>query len=251
MLGFLDSNREERFFCAILLHVLLTPGESQEGVLGLINEKSGLRLIPSDLECYVEVAALRDAWRLLGDPGKWTAELYEARRGVLHKLLKTVCGYPGDLSDFDDVLRQHACVWSSNSMQKLVSPGRWPLDQLESGTTFGDPTQLRRLKWAFNSKPDLLLLSGQHGVLIEAKAASGFGKNAHSGYDQQAVQELIADLFPIVTRGLVTSPLRCITLTNKSADGSLRWKDIAGVVARGDIGDFAYDAMQRASDVWS
>ena len=103
MSSFLQSNREERFFCAVLLHVLLTPSASRDRALALINGASGGGLVTDDLECYVEVAALRDAWRLLGDPNKWTPQLYAARRDVLLGLLTVSCGYDGTADELDEL----------------------------------------------------------------------------------------------------------------------------------------------------
>lgn len=212
MQSFLETNREERFFCAVLLHVVLTQSPSQERILSALGEAAGIRLDPDDLECYVEVAALRDAWRALGDHKIWSQELYEARRGLLLALARspTACAYAGTVDEFEGLLQANAFFWTGGPGSKLVSPGRWPLGAIGCVSTdvLGGAKNLTALKWAFNSKLDLLLLSGRAGVLIEAKAASGFGGNSKTGFDQQRVQQLIAELFPIVTGGLVDGPLR-------------------------------------------
>jgi hypothetical protein len=250
---FLQSNREERFFCAVLLHVLLTPCQSQRAILDLLSEAAGASLAPSDLECYVEVAALRDAWRLLGDPKQWTPDLYVLRRDMLHALVAvpSACNYAGSRADFEGLVQEHAFFWTSGAKKKLVSPGRWPLAEIESTQILGGPANLKALKWAFNSKPDLLLLSGGDGLIIEAKAASDFGVNAKTGFDQQRVQQLIAELFPVLTDHLVQRPLRRITLTNKPGSGSILWEDVARLVTPADIGTFACDALRRAAQVMS
>ena len=251
MSSFLQSNREERFFCAVLLHVLLTPSASRDRALALINSASGGGLVTDDLECYVEVAALRDAWRLLGDPNKWTPRLYAARRDVLLGLLTVSCGYDGTADELDELMAQHAFFWSSPTKIKLVSPGRWPLPALEAATILGGSMNLKSLKWAFNSKPDLLLLSGGEGLIIEAKAASGFGTNQTTGFNQLRVQELISTLFPVVTRGLVSEPLRRIALTNHVAHGPLTWAALIDAVHPDELGGFTHAALLRASQVLS
>lgn len=253
MPSFLDINREERFFCAVLLHVLLTPGPSQHRVLDLLNATAGSNdLYPEDLEAYVEVAALRDAWYALGDHNKYTPAVHAARLEVLHDLLRAACGVTADANELDALIHGHCFFWSTPARKKLHSPGRWPLKQLQAATAFNDHTRLMGLKWAFNAKPDLLLLSGQQGVLVEAKAASTFSKNHAVGYDQESVQDLIAVLFPVVTRGLVEAPLRRITLTNVAhGDTGVMWSDIVSAVRPADIGAFSYAALERATAVLS
>lgn len=253
MQSFLESNREERFFCAVLLHVVLSPSPSQRRVLSALAEAAGTSLNADDVECYVEVAALRDAWYALGDHKKWTQGLYEARRDLLLALLESpaACAYAGTQRDFESLLHAHSFFWTSGPGRKLVSPGRWPLAAISSisSEVLGGSENLKALKWAFNSKPDLLLLSGRAGVLIEAKAASGFGGNNQTGFAQQRVQQLIAELFPLVTQGLVAEPLRRITLTNKESQASVTWRQLASLCTADEIGPFAHAALVRAAAV--
>jgi len=164
---------------------------------------------------------------------------------------KTACGFNGDTTEIDYLLQQHQFFWSTAAKKKLHSPGRWPLSQLETVNILGGQKRLKALKWAFNAKPDFLLLSGGRGILIEAKAASPFSINHTTGYDQQEVQRLIADLFPVVTRGIVTEPLGLITLTNSDhkVPNRILWREVADAVDREDVGDFASQALTRASQV--
>lgn len=253
MNSFLDSNREERFFCAVLLHVLLTPGASQKRVLAALNEAARTHLHAEDVQCYVEVAALRDAWRALGDHKKWSHDLYAARRELLRALAAstTAGGYGGSADDFEHLVQEHSFFWTSGPGSKLVSPGRWPLAAIETASqeVLGGPENLKALKWAFNSKPDILLLSRGEGMLIEAKAGSGFGRNSQTGFNQQRVQQLIAELFPIVTQGLVRAPFRRITLTNKQGQASVTWQQLADLVDADEIGRFAHASLRRAAAV--
>lgn len=55
-------------------------------------------------------------------------------------------------------------------------------------------TKLQELKWAFNAKPDFLIVSGNEGLLIEAKVESGIGKYGDGATGQQETQLLIRDL---------------------------------------------------------
>jgi hypothetical protein len=251
--SFLDTNREERFFCAVLLHVVLTPSPSQVRVLEAIGDVAQVRLHAEDVQCYVEVAALRDAWYALGDHKHWSHDLYLARRNLLLELVRapSACGYTGSADDFEQLLQNNSFFWTGGPGTKLVSPGRWPPAAITGVTTetLGGSDNLHALKWAFNSKPDLMLLSGQGGVLVEAKAASGFGGNKQTGFDQQRVQQLIAELFPIVTNGLVDRPLRRLTLTNKQADASVTWQQVADLCDPADVGRFAHAALIRAAAV--
>lgn len=251
MPSFLETTREERFFCAVLLHVLLTPSRSQEAVLSIINAAAGgPPLSTANLEVFVEVAALRDAWYALGDHHHYTGVLHDARLEVLHGLLRAACGFTGDKSELDTLIQQHDFFWSTPKKVKLHSPGRWPLKGLQSATAVAPYARLRQLKWAFNAKPDFLFLSGGHGLLVEAKAASPFGSNQTTGYDQESVQDLIAELFPVFTRGLVTAPLRRIAITNVAHDaGNLTWSEILSVVDAAEIGAFSHAALERAAAV--
>lgn len=249
-MSFLKTNREERFFCAVLLHALLTPSPSQQRLLRLMGRATETDLVPENLEVYVEVAALRDAWHALGDHHKYTAEVHQARLDALHGLLRTTSGFSGTTAALDGIVREHRFFWSTPAKKKLHSPGRWPLEAIQDLVELGGKQRLQGLKWAFNAKPDLLLISKGVGIMIEAKAASGFGGNKFTGYDQEVVQELIAAVFPIVAPDAVGQPLRRTTVTNvKHGSHGISWGELAEAVHPADIGSFAHAALHRAAEV--
>ena len=247
---FLNTNREERFFCAVLLHALLTPSPSQERLLKLVERATETNLTTDNLEAYVEVAALRDAWHALGDHHNYTTEVHQARLAALHGLLRTTSGFSGTTAALDGIVQQHLFFWSTPAKKKLHSPGRWPLEAIQDLVELGGRQRLQALKWAFNAKPDLLLVASGVGVMIEAKAASGFGGNKVTGYDQEVVQELIAAVFPIVAPAAVNQPLRRTTVTNvKHGSNGISWQELAEAVHPADISSFAHAALHRAAEV--
>lgn len=176
--------------------------------------------------------------------------LYAARRGVLLGLLTVSCGYDGTADELDELMTQHAFFWSSPTKRKLVSPGRWPLPALEAATILGGSIpEVAEVGVQQQARPTPA--QRREGLIIEAKAASGFGTNQTTGFDQLRVQELISTLFPVVTRGLVSEPLRRIALTNHVAHGPLTWAALIDAVHPDELGGFTHAALLRASQVLS
>lgn len=96
---FWDINREERWFCFLFGHALLSSKVTRERFSRLI--KGRAELDPGNFEVYVEVAALRDYWNDLGDPVRYDRVTHEARLVALNALLEFrdlptefVDGYP-------------------------------------------------------------------------------------------------------------------------------------------------------------
>jgi hypothetical protein len=247
--SFLDTTREERFFCAALMHVLLTRTASQTRLVQRFADASGTALSAEDLEVYTEIAALRDAWASLGDFKVYADRTHSARLHLLHRLLTEFVGFEGTAEALHELVGRRPEVFLSKK-GKIISPGRWPIQQLETLDPLS-PDRLRDLRWAFNAKPDLLLLSGGQGVLIEAKAASGFGSNSATGYSQAHILEVVAQLFPIVVPEVVAKPLAMVYVTNQTAGGGnhLHWSELREACDRTDVRDFAIRALDRAAHV--
>jgi hypothetical protein len=145
---YLEVNREERFFCALFGHALLSSSIIRERFARLAQSKFGITMQPATMEVYLEAAALRDYWNDLGDPVVYSDDTHRKRREVLGSLLSV-------MNVSEDVIDKHHLFWTSERHNKLWSPGRWkPKALKESGFA-----ELVKLRWAFNAKPDILIVS--------------------------------------------------------------------------------------------
>lgn len=231
--SFLQINREERFFCSLLTHGLLTSEALRGQFYRRVHQATGI-LLRADLgqtEVYSEVAWLRDHWRNLGNPLNWTSQLEEERIAFLIRCLAPLGRGLADV--------EHRSFFrTAGKVPKVVSPGRWPLVALR------DDKALQALKWAFNSKPDFLLVDGSRAVIIEAKVESGPGK-APSGFSQDEVQHVLCSLIPAAApyldekvgrMWLAPAPIASVAAT-------VLWADVADMVA--NTPDDQLDAFSR------
>ncbi len=227
-------NREERFFCFLLGHALLMSGQVRQGFTELAQRKCNVTLDPDKLEVYVEAAALRDYWRELGDPVVYSPETHERRKAVLKSIFEKF-----DLTE--DILDKHDLFWTST--RKLWNPNHWNEKALaEVGLN-----KLVKVKWAFNAKPDILLMSPESMLVIEAKVESAEGCKADTNYRQLDVQELIIDLW----KQLIPSFKRDIKLAllNLSASHEkvpvIQWSEIIEIISNSDVDEFTRKAIAK------
>lgn len=224
-----ELNREERFFCFLLAHSLLMSPQVRNHFTQLVNSKLGIILDPNNLEVYVEAAALRDYWRDLGDANRYTVETNANRKNVLELILNKF-GLPADTLDKD-------IFWTSakGKTGKLVSPNRWNIEALERASL----ENLREIKWAFNAKPDIVLISPATVLFIEAKLESKAGKNK-GGYDQSVTLKTVVDLWKLLMPKYSERKFHITTLAVKTKDG-ITWKDILNLVknAEAEIDPFS------------
>jgi hypothetical protein len=165
---YLDVNREERFYCFLLGHALLVSPHVRASFTALAQPH--VALDANTLEVYVEMAALRDYWIVLGDPLEYSEETHARRRAVLEHLL-SCCTLSSELIDQQDFF------WTGKGdARKLWSPGRWRLPKESSEELpYAVLQNLWNLKWAMNAKPDMLLMSPGAALIVEAKVESGEG----------------------------------------------------------------------------
>lgn len=208
MTSFLTVTREERFFCTLLVHACLSDERFREQFIRRLAEVSGTPLDPKDLELYTEVAWLRDYWFGLGDFKRYTAELDELRREQLRSVLEV------HLKDVGQVERILGAPFIRTVKNRIQTPGRWPLQDIDSFTAAAAPDlgssaalelgrQLRQLKWAYSAKPDLLVVSDRRPVLIEAKVESGIDYKPATGYNQARISQTIRRLMNVVSEAVV------------------------------------------------
>jgi hypothetical protein len=179
---YIKVNREERHFCALFVHALLSSESVRVRFGELIFSKYGFKL-DSEMEIFIEAAALRDYWNNLGDPTKYDICTDKKRRKVLNKIIE-IMGY------HDIRIDQYALFFTTNKSQKLWNPGHWNTSAIESSGL----KKLLKVKWAFNAKPDIMLISNGRVILIEGKIESREGKYDSSGEGQMQTQELVAQL---------------------------------------------------------
>jgi hypothetical protein len=249
--SFVDVTREERFFCSVLMHVLLSESPAAQGALDRLAERAGVPLEAIDLEVYSEVAALRDAWAGLGPFIPYTPKVHDRRLFVLHGILTHVAGYTGSPSDLEEFTRKHAALFlSGGAVPKLHSPGRWPNGAMSQVPELREK-DLQSIKWAFNAKPDLLLVSNGRSVIVEAKVESGFGGSVTTGYDQPRTQLVIARLLPIVLPMQFAAEPVCITLAPSKAAkdprANVTWREVLVAADTAGLNDFSRRALARAA----
>jgi hypothetical protein len=228
-----EVNREERFFCFLLGHALLMSRQVRQGFAELAQRKCNVTLDPDKLEVYVEVAALRDYWRALGDPLDYLPETHDSRRAVLELILEKYL-IPGD------VLDKHDLFWTST--RKLWNPNHWSEKALEEAGL----KDLIKVKWAFNAKPDILLMSPESMLVIEAKVESPEGCKADVEYRQFQTQKLISELWQLLipefrNRKLVNAFINVSSsLENIPV---IQWSEIIDLISSSDVDEFTRKAM--------
>jgi hypothetical protein len=195
---FYEFVREERLFCAVFAHLLLTGRSNLVSFLSLLNEREApARRIGTgsveEAELYLEFTYLRDHWNRLGRDN-------DKKRVLLARLLERVPSLQSiarDLpEDISELNRRFLGTRGAQIRQDIVMPGQWSVTALYEGfkstpEVFRD---LCRFKWSFNIEPDLvILLPGASPICIEAKLESGEGSYPASSREGPLFDELFAD----------------------------------------------------------
>ncbi len=187
MLGqtkFYSFVREERLFCATFAHLLMQKGPNLATFLNLLNNRltTDLRISTNQLEeaeIYPEFTFLRDHWNDLKDN--------EKKRSRIFELLSRVEGLRGYKSEhFTEIISEFNGSFMGDRgrriLNDIVYPGQWNVGSLQDTfiNKLGATPQVFRdfckFKWAFNIKPDLvMLIPGSRPVCIEAKLESREG----------------------------------------------------------------------------
>ena len=166
-------NREERNAAAILYHLLLTGTN-----LARFCDRMGVNIDPdpSRVEVYFEFAYLRDLWHALWeDNGKNQDKANAARRTLILEFPRPSAAEMLARSPVLDFNQYFGAARASTDY--IQSPGRWTVKGL-SASLEDDLEFLRtcRFKWAFNIKPDLVVLDeGAKALCVEAKVESPEG----------------------------------------------------------------------------
>jgi len=182
--------REERLFCAVLAHLVMQKGDNLRRFIDLVYSKLGRAPFPPNAsleaaEFYLEFSYLRDYWFSLGKDN-------HAKRDLIFELFTRVpaldhlspSDFPVEISDFNEIFMGPR---GKQIRRDIVSPGRWDVQSLhghfkESAEVFH---ALCSFKWAFNIKPDLVILIPEHRTIcIEAKLESGVDRYPSTGAEK-------------------------------------------------------------------
>lgn len=199
--AYLMVNREERFFCAVLYHVLLSSSSVRECFL----RKCSPDAVDADCRFYFEVAMLRDYWHDLGDNN-------DAKKTILTTVLdmkETGLGEEALANEF---------FWSKKKDgargDTLVIPAAWRnIEQFAAARGDRLEEKLYCIRHCFNAKPDFAIIGSGVLVFIEAKWESSEGKDSreskyYSQYDiQSEAAHMVRELVPVcnVPKGKVTN----------------------------------------------
>ena len=99
-------NREERFYCFLFAHALLSSNDMKFNFSQLCNSNFGINFNSNALEVYIEAAILRDFWNNLGDPKEYSALTHQNRFDV-NKRIFEYCGYPKSIIEENEFFWTH------------------------------------------------------------------------------------------------------------------------------------------------
>ena len=174
--------REERVFCGMLAHLLMQRGSNLAAFLELINarlpEHSRLATMALDeAQVYVEFTLLRDHWNALGRDNDRKRELILTLLSRIDRLKGYHCE---ELRATAPELNEYFMGRRGRNIKDDISyPGQWSVRVLKE--RFGaDPDLFRAFclfKWAFNIKPDLVVLPPVgRPICVECKLESREGQ---------------------------------------------------------------------------
>lgn len=170
---YFQFNREERNHAAILYHLLLSSPDNLKGFLALAGHTPTRGL--EQCELYFEFAMLRDLWAAMDEKeivSHLKPELEPERRTfVLSLLPQSVKDKVKDMAPAR--WNEHFRVVGNRSKKHYQSPARWSPSSMD-GLSASEHEVLSKIKWCFNIKPDIVIITGDGEALcVEAKFDSG------------------------------------------------------------------------------
>lgn len=227
-------NREERNHVAILYHLLLSGSQNLNSFLGL--DGIGVKdLDPTKAEVYFEFAYLRDRWKRLSND--------ERKVWLLEKLEVPAADplWSCSIEDFNRVFSPRGGA----SKERIQSPANW----MPASTSGMVPDRLRRvylMKWCFNLKPDLVVITSDGLVVcVEAKLESGedqYTAELPNGeryiQSQRQCQELMFTELLEVPRDKYKPVLLVRRISKRRAGSQVAWSKVYGVIQHSDSHPF-------------
>ena len=224
------------------MHVLLSSGLARTSFTELISSKCDIKLDPERMEIFLEAAALRDYWNKLGDSKKYEKDTHNKRRQVLNSIVKNK-GYNANVID------EYSFFWTNGingNNTKLWSPGHWNSSAIEKSPL----TDLIKVKWAFNAKPDIMIITNSSAILIEGKLESPEGKYSGTGQGQEETQRLIAHLLKELVPAFSQIEFHNMLLALRSPKKekwplSITWEDVIGIVKPAPLDTFTQECFEQ------
>jgi hypothetical protein len=249
---YIEVNREERFYCALLAHALLACESIRNSFIIKVSEKLSTNLVSKvkvksdEFQIFLEISALRDFWSNLGDTKHYNEGTHKRRQAVLKDILASQKISDSVIDDIDN-------VFFKTVNGKIVSPGRWSNQAIEkSNLSKKLKVKLLAIKWAFNAKPDIMIILSKNKVIlmIEAKVESREGKDGDSGYQQLETQKFVCDLLKTLAPQYRDFRFENMLLSKKkdAKYNFITWQEIIKLIKESEIDDFTKNCFD--SDVF-
>lgn len=239
-----EVNREERNYCFLFGHALLMSKAMREGFARLAQDRLGVALDPDAFEVFVEAAALRDYWYDLGDPSSYNTEIDARRRAVVKKIL-------GHYDKSLDLIDQQDFFWTKSMNSKLWYPSHWNIEALK----LAGLDDLVKVKWAFNAKPDILIVTPSSMLVIEAKIESPEGCKADKEkdfiYQQLKIQDLIIEMWKLLIPKFQNKICKLALLDVRGGEKGFAWSEIIELVDKSEVDDFTRRSMASLKRYYS
>jgi hypothetical protein len=251
---YLTFVREERHLCALLFHLLLCKGPNLSKFIEIIDlalERCGLAPVgPLDasenVHVFAEFAYLRDHWERLAD-------------GQRSAYLGSLLGRLEHVRDID--LGSLNTDRAGRPLSRIGHPGQWwsvqALHELCPRTPEGDAAfrELCLLKWAFNAKPDLVVLvPDTRPLCIEAKLFSPASRYPRAARERARFSERN---LPLVTQmelqgflyDMLGLPAQQVCITRRSPTSAdlpyLTWRQVFEAMECSASVDFVSQSVIR------
>jgi hypothetical protein len=239
---YIEVNREERHFCALFAHALLSSGLARNSLSELVLSRSNIQLDPNNMEVYIEVAALRDYWKTLDDSKTYSANTHEKRRQFLNKIIENTPLHP-------NVIDKYQFFWTKGidgKNTKLWNPGHWSEKAIKADmVSIIEQKKFLNIKWAFNAKPDMMIASSNQAILIEAKLESPESKYGQSDGDQEEIQKLVGYLLTKIVPAFREIQFHNMLLAKENPNPkktkwplSITWREVINIIGETDLDEF-------------
>jgi len=184
---YLEINREEQHLGALLFSFLIDQ-ENRKSFIQLVREKEpniDSCFDEAETEVYFEFAMPRDIWKRMEGHQKHAYICNFLNSGKKLPHIKDLRDLPQD--DRETFNREFNSKFKEKpSKEHIESPGNWNLVKLVEYFSKRPQKELRRaamLKWAFNAKPDIVLINGESVLSLELKFESDFSSYPASGQE--------------------------------------------------------------------
>jgi len=230
-------NREERFWCFLLSHTLLTKSNARTKILEFLEDEK-IKLNTKNLEVYIETAILRDYWHYLKklDEKNKTTEFKDMKRYIFLKDILSNKDHLNDVVIDIDEIEKEENEFFKTVKGNIVNPSRWTEKKILCISDQDKQKKLFYIKWAFNAKPDIMLMDEKSFVFIEAKLESKEDKYKIKNTDIEAtqtkIQGIIAD---IISKYIFKNKNYKLILLSKDS-GDLNWEQVKKEIMKSSSG---------------